>query len=80
MIHIAPNPIETETKIWFDTNGKTEELHFLLTDYLGRKISQFTTETFPYTFNRTGFPNGLYFLTAYDKDGFLTGRAKLIIL
>jgi hypothetical protein len=80
MIHIAPNPVETESKIWFDTNGKNEELHFLLTDYLGRNITQFTTETLPYTFNRTGLPDGIYILTVFDKNGFLTGRAKMIIL
>lgn len=79
-IHIIPNPVETESKILFNTNGVNEELHFLLIDNMGRIVAQFYTETTSYTFNRTGLPNGLYILSVYDKAGFLRGRAKLIIL
>jgi hypothetical protein len=79
-IHVVPNPVETEAKIWFDANGENEELYFLLIDNMGRIVAQFYTEIIPYTFDRTGLPNGLYFLSVYDKDGFLRGRVKLIIL
>ena len=79
-IHIVPNPVETESKIWFDTQNQNEKVTFVLTDYLGRNVTQFYTESLPYTFNRTGLPNGIYIITVYDKEGVLKGRAKLIIL
>jgi hypothetical protein len=79
-IHIIPNPVETEAKIWLDNNGKNEELVFILIDYLGRIVAKFYTVTTSFTFNRPALPDGLYLLCVYDKNGFLRGRTKLIFL
>ncbi len=80
IIHIVPNPVETASKIWLDSDGKDEEMYFLLTDYLGKNIAGFKTGSRPYFFSREGIHEGIYILSVFDKDGASRNRTKLIIL
>ncbi|MCX6278103.1 MAG: hypothetical protein NT004_08395 [Bacteroidetes bacterium] len=79
-IHIVPNPVETTSRIWLDSDFPGEEMTFFLTDYLGKNIARFKTGSQPYFFNSEGIPEGLYILSVFDKNGLLRNRTKLIIL
>jgi hypothetical protein len=79
-IHVVPNPVETVSKIWLDSDGEDEEMHFLLTDYLGKDIARFKTVSQPCFFNSEGMPAGIFVLSVFDCNGLLKGRTKLIIL
>jgi hypothetical protein len=78
-IRISPNPVETTSAIRVENVNSNEELLMLITDCMGRKITQFPSVSWPCTFHRAGMPGGMYILTVFRKDGFVIGRGKLII-
>ncbi|HZX62812.1 MAG TPA: T9SS type A sorting domain-containing protein [Bacteroidales bacterium] len=77
-VRIAPNPVETRAEIQISDLTENDNSWFVIRDFLGRTVMQHNLVSNPYTLNREGLPAGLYFLSVYNKNGFLQAWAKLI--
>jgi hypothetical protein len=77
-VRIAPNPVETRAEIQISDLTENDNSWFVIRDFLGRTVMQHNLVSNPYTLNREGLPAGLFFLSVYNKNGFLQAWAKLI--
>jgi len=77
-IRIIPNPVETKAELQINNAAKNDNYYFILRDILGRVVLQRSLDSNPYLLTRDGLPEGLYFLSVYNKNGILQAQAKLI--
>jgi hypothetical protein len=77
-ISIDPNPVETQAEITL--NGiKLDNLHYLLINELGQKVRIREIDSNPYLFDRTGLPEGLFFISILDDKNQVLAKDTIFL-
>jgi hypothetical protein len=76
-IEVIPNPAEAEVKISLPGLRQEVELFYSLYNYSGMKVCEGKTDSNPFTLSRHGCRAGFYILVVKNREGALTGIAKI---
>jgi hypothetical protein len=78
VLNINPNPVETQTEISLEGCNQSG-LRYILYNSLGEQVCVSGIHSYPFIFNRSGLPGGIYVLTVIDDNNSILAIKKLML-
>jgi hypothetical protein len=78
IVRVSPNPVKTHTEIQLQNGAEKESYYFCIRDIFGRVIIQRNFDSNPCILTRDGIPDGMYFLSVYNRSGIIVGQSKIL--
>ena len=77
-ISIDPNPVERQAEISLE-GIILNDLHYLIVNEFDQKVRIHEIDSNPFTFDRTGLPEGLFFISILDDKNQVLAKDTIIL-